>query len=469
MLGQLAPFSKQVWDGLLPFPEARRRARERLDALEEFGSIICRHGLQDVVGLALIHKHFKLAPDERLVEVFQDGGFRIVPSAEQDVTPYLWKVEKDPQGEWQWFPIEFVKVAGAPTNAVELAAHLNKYPAFLAELSEAFVRRGVKDIFGLNTLHRDAVEAAPSELLIETNDAANRTLEVTAYPESVGTEEISPTYWRVTLESTSAVELTPLQRLEAESSGLLESAPHVPDVVALNFRKLLDPQFPRFYRRVAMRCLTVREAVDRDLTSLPLGVLVDQFRERRSLRSAESFRAWLDERCMTRDELSSTLREEDREARLRSIYRQEDPALRTKAAFYRRLLDDLSSRTGRSRNALLRTQPSVRWDASMIRALKWERLMPGTREGAFDVLRTNAKFFAENSWMSRSMLSDARIEEYLSERWGAPISKIREAAQDRGFASFETCLEAARYTYVYQRVNERQSANPPRAELAGRR
>jgi hypothetical protein len=469
MLGQLAPFSKQVWDGLLPFPEARRRARERLDALEEFGSIICRHSLQDVVGLALIHKHFKLAPDERLVEVFEDGGFRIVPSADQDVTPYLWKVEKDPQGEWQWFPIEFVKTVDAPTNAVELAARVGECPAFLAELSEAFVRLGVKDIFGLNTLHRDAVEAAPSELLIETNDEANRTLEVTAYPESVGTEEISPTYWRVALEPASTVELTPLQRLEVESAGTPESASQVPDIIALNLRKLLDPHFPAFYRRVAMRCLAVREAVDRDLTSLPLGVLVDQFRERRSLRSDESFRAWLDERCMTRDELSSTLREEDREARLRSIYRQEEPALRTKAAFYRRLVEDLSSQTGRGRNVLLRTQPSVRWDASMIRALKWNRLMPGAREASFDVLRTNRTFFAENSWMSPSMLSDARIEEYLSTQWGTPISKVREAAQDRGFANFETCLEAARYTYVYQRVNERQSASSPDVELAGRR
>ena len=469
MFGQLAPFSKQVWDGLLPFPEARRRARERLDALEEFGSIICRHGLQDVVGLALIHKHFKLAPDERLVEVFEDGGFRIVPSADQDVTPYLWKVEKDPQGEWQWFPIEFVKTVNAPTNAVELAARVGECPAFLAELSEAFVRLGVKDIFGLNTLHRDAVEAAPSELLIETNDEANRTLEVTAYPESVGTEEISPTYWRVALEPASAVELTALQRLEVESAGAPESASQVPDVIALNFRKLLDPNFPTFYRRVAMRCLAVREAVDRDLTSLPLGTLVDQFRERRRLRSDESFRTWLDERCMTRDELSSTLREHDREARVRSIYRQQEPALRSRAAFYRRLLEDLSSRTGRGRNVLLRTQPNVRWDASMIRALKWDRVMSGTRQAAFDVLRTNRTFFAENSWMSRSMLSDARIEQYLSERWGARMSKIREAAQDRGFASFETCLEAARYAYVYERVNERQSASPADVELAGHR
>ena len=447
----LASYSQQVWEGLLTFSEARRRGRDRLSALGEIGTVICRHGLQDLVGVALIHRHFKLGGGERLVEEFREGGFRIGPSAAGEVTPYLWKVEQtEANGDWRWYPIEFVRTAGAPTNAAELAARLSEEQRFLADLAATIVRLGVKDIFGLNTLHRDAVTAAPGEMLIETNDERTRVLDVAAYPVSAGTEEISPTYWRFEAADPAMLEPTLLQSTERRLAAGLEPTAGVFDLVALTFQKLLAPNFPRFYRRVALRCLAVREAVDLDLHSEPLEDLIDRFRQRRRLRSEAAFEAWLRPRGLTPEELGPSLRERDREARLIARYRERHPELRGRAHFYRRLVAELSSRAGVRPADLLANSWHRSWDSSLIRELKWRGKFLAARETAAGILRSNAELFSQQRWLL-PLLTEERLEAYLADRCDVPVGRLRAVAHQRGFARYEDLLEAARFVFVHDR------------------
>ncbi|QFS51535.1 hypothetical protein [Nostoc sphaeroides] len=117
----LTTYEPSIFDGLNKFPVARQCLEKHKDALREAGAVICKHGLQQKVGLALLHKHFDLLPHERLIENIEDSKVYINPIIGVDdaaILPYLWKLNyTNVTQNSSWFPLEFqYKSAAQPDD-----------------------------------------------------------------------------------------------------------------------------------------------------------------------------------------------------------------------------------------------------------------------------------------------------------------------------------------------------------------
>jgi hypothetical protein len=133
----LTSYKPDVFDSLEHFFTARDLLGQAPNNMAELGAIVRRHGLQKQVGICLLHKHFDLADNERLVEEFEGNNACVRPTAEySDAIPYMWKVEQDRvSGEWVWFPLEFVRVTDAVAATVERSEAVVNNAEFLKEIA----------------------------------------------------------------------------------------------------------------------------------------------------------------------------------------------------------------------------------------------------------------------------------------------------------------------------------------------
>ncbi|MEA5573493.1 hypothetical protein [Calothrix sp. UHCC 0171] len=205
----LITYEPTVFDRLHKFSDAKHSLANHKDVLGELGAVICKYGLQQKLGLTLLHKHFDLSPHERLIESVGDDKVYINPVAkvnEREIIPYLWKLSSGINGEnctqnLSWFPLEFQYKSVAQSddiNAVEsLAANSN----FLKEIAIKLQDFGVENVFGLSILHREAIAIAEGEILVETTDHEKRCFTLAAVNSSeVCKQELTETLWYFTTE-----------------------------------------------------------------------------------------------------------------------------------------------------------------------------------------------------------------------------------------------------------------------------
>ena len=195
----LTSYKPDVFDSLEHFFTARDLLEQAQDNMTELGAIIRRHGLQKQVGICLLHKHFDLSDNERLVEEFEGNNAYVKPTAEYgDAIPYMWKVEQNQiSGEWVWFPLEFVRVTEAVSAAVERSAAVVNNSEFLNEIAAKLSELGMTGMFGISILHRDAIKVAEGEILVESTDDAARVLTLSAVSrENVDRTNLTQTLWQ---------------------------------------------------------------------------------------------------------------------------------------------------------------------------------------------------------------------------------------------------------------------------------
>lgn len=199
----LTAYKSDVFDALDVFEAARDQLGQSQDVLPELGEVIRQHGLNQHVGISLLHKHFDLAETERLVEEFADNHAYIKPTTDcTDLLPYMWKVEQDQTQQWHWVPLEFVRRTDAVTAAVERAAAVADNPAFLQDLAAKLAELGMTERFGFSILHRDAIQVAPGEILVESTDDDARVLTFSALPRTdVDPTTLTQTLWQFPGES----------------------------------------------------------------------------------------------------------------------------------------------------------------------------------------------------------------------------------------------------------------------------
>src|SRR5690349_6299192 len=88
-------YDARVFEALPEFEMAKQTLEGNREYLEELGRVICQHGLQEYIGISLLHKHFLVSPLEKLTKKFVGNEVRIRPMSSQDaskVAPYLWKL-----------------------------------------------------------------------------------------------------------------------------------------------------------------------------------------------------------------------------------------------------------------------------------------------------------------------------------------------------------------------------------------
>jgi hypothetical protein len=239
-----------------------------------------------------------------------------------------------------------------------------------------------------------------------------------------------------------------------EYVGRTVSGQHVPDRLVLAFQKLLCPGFKRLYQRAARRCVALDEARHRGLAGAEPEMLIARFRQARGLRSDEALDAWLRARCLSHDELALGLGERDIERRVLALYRAQYPGLRGRAAVYRRLLADVSTRLGMPETAI--TRPLMQgltlpWDGPLLREMKLHGAFGPALEVASQILRFSAEYAERHPRFPLARLKRSRLVAWCAVRWGVPEDALDDAVLDRGFASDAEFDEVARHAYAWER------------------
>lgn len=155
---------------------AARLERSR-DALPSIGRVLVRHGVEDVLGVGLLHRHFDLYDDEVLVESTTASGSLLRP-AEASGSAYLWAWSA---GEWS--ALEFLAPADGAEGLVDRAAASADSGAFLGDFAAAVEQTGTADVFGLVTLHRPFPDGE-DEIWLETEASSERLLSQRMVPRS---------------------------------------------------------------------------------------------------------------------------------------------------------------------------------------------------------------------------------------------------------------------------------------------
>lgn len=153
--------------------------------LRALGDIICDHGLEEVVGISLAHKHHSMSAQERLLWTSTDSEWAACPTRVEDtnISPLNWKVGKV-GNNYYWFPLEFCPKNARHALEVSRAEMVTGNELFAQELKSLVVELGVFDIFGLGLLQVQPVFTQPGMTMFEVSNLAQRTTTARLIPES---------------------------------------------------------------------------------------------------------------------------------------------------------------------------------------------------------------------------------------------------------------------------------------------
>lgn len=194
----LATYEPSVFSGLSNFCAARRNLEASRRRLPSIGKVITGHELEDTVGISLLHKHFEISPDERLLKTCSARGASSEPSKSQaDFVPYSWKALRDKKtGQIQFFPTEFLADEESNKASLRLAKRLRDNEPFLSDIGAKLCELSMEDVFGITALPGSDIEVGPAQILLEETDEVNRTLTVAVVSENkVHTLGVDETLW----------------------------------------------------------------------------------------------------------------------------------------------------------------------------------------------------------------------------------------------------------------------------------
>ncbi len=195
----LRSYEPAVFHDLADFHDSRSDLVRSGDAIAALGSIICKYGFEDIIGVTLLHKHFEIVGDEVIVRRFiSDGHASMTPEkatrALARTVPYLWRYSRGGDRTPGWYPLEFVEWPEPRCAGLELLTYAD---AMLDEIGEELVSLGLQDIFGIAGLFSRSRFSLDDDLtLVETTDEAARRLDLKVVrKEVVATLDTTQTLW----------------------------------------------------------------------------------------------------------------------------------------------------------------------------------------------------------------------------------------------------------------------------------
>jgi hypothetical protein len=114
-----------------------------------------KHKVENIVGLQLLHQHFKLQPGERLVE-FNGASAPVALEEAQlsNITPSIWDISRNNHGA-ELYPLEFVLNSGndnldnaSPWSTANFEKFVASNQSFFLEYHDLAKKHGVEGMFG---------------------------------------------------------------------------------------------------------------------------------------------------------------------------------------------------------------------------------------------------------------------------------------------------------------------------------
>jgi hypothetical protein len=178
---QVLDYDPGVFDSLPDFFVARDDLDRLHEKIASLGDIVCSHGLHDVLGITLLHKHFDISPRERIVRRFQNNKLAVMRpeiGSDENLYAYVWCFGSGKDGRG-FYPLEFCAYDVFRQERLARAhlLHLEKSKSFLRDFSNEIVGRDLHRTFGLAGLHaRSLFHCDPGITLLELTDEQNRIL-----------------------------------------------------------------------------------------------------------------------------------------------------------------------------------------------------------------------------------------------------------------------------------------------------
>ncbi|MEB9828832.1 hypothetical protein CN936_25455 [Bacillus cereus] len=204
----LQPYNSLAYANLPEFEMVRKYASNSDVHLNQLGEIIKKFNFKNMVGISLLHKHFNLYQNEKLVRDFVNNKIFIKPTATSDspYVPYMFAFTKtNSKEELNLYPIEFVKLTSETKIFEENYRMIQNQETFLQEIKEYLQNNKLENIFGLSFLPYNVISLNDNEILIETEDnfntegtidADNRALKIEVLPKSAKkTGNTTKTLW----------------------------------------------------------------------------------------------------------------------------------------------------------------------------------------------------------------------------------------------------------------------------------
>jgi hypothetical protein len=200
----LTEYDASVFHDLHEFHIARAILKQLGQAVTSLGDFVCRYGLQDAVAANLLHKHFDITDDERVVREFVGRTAYMKPRSASEaqqtdtaILPYLWQYADGKYG-FHFYPLEFATYYGAEiAYAKAEIERVQQASDFLGEFASQLWKLGLEDVFGIALLaSRRGITLVDGEAMLETTDVRNRVLTLEPVDETtLGEYDTTETLW----------------------------------------------------------------------------------------------------------------------------------------------------------------------------------------------------------------------------------------------------------------------------------
>lgn len=181
------PYSALVYSNLPDFELAKQFSEKRLVEVRPLLDVIRKHGMQQLVGVSLLHRHFAMYEDEILIRRFSENSFAIAPARASEVIaiPYVWAYSKKASSTaFELFPVEFIEQSEHTHKYAEQAEKVASFEEFLRDYFAVLRDRGTARFLGLALLPKHVFKLEGDVALIEDDAPSGRLLNVNVRPKS---------------------------------------------------------------------------------------------------------------------------------------------------------------------------------------------------------------------------------------------------------------------------------------------
>jgi hypothetical protein len=189
----LSEYSQERFAALPTFHAAWNRYPDVADTVWALGSSILDYGMEETVGVTLLHKHFDIRKGEQVVREYSHGAATIEPQPiSREVVGCIWAL--DEVGTYR--PVEFCDGPGSLGAIPQLDILKNKRE-FLQKFADQLIVSDVINMFGLATLGGvQYINPREGESIVEKNIGERKLRLERISTEALSRMESATTLWR---------------------------------------------------------------------------------------------------------------------------------------------------------------------------------------------------------------------------------------------------------------------------------